>query len=868
MKKFLSFYLLLFVAISSYAQSASFVPETRTCGTMDHFHRQAEEHPSLLHHKDAMNQEIADWLEANPNFNETRATYTMPIVFHVVYNTAVQNVSDELIMSQLEQINDDFQAMNDDINTVPAEFPVGNVDIEFCLATVDPDGNATSGITRTQTSTNSFSTNDNVKFTNSGGIDAWDTNKYFNVWICSMGGGILGYGQFPFSFATDPDTDGLVLGYYTVGSQDNPNPAGGQFGGGRTATHELGHCLGLFHIWGDDGGACNNAGDNIADTPDQGDASSGCPNYPTSSCGSNDMTMNYMDYSNDACLTAFTPGQADMIAAQIATYQYLQNKVAAAGQVCSAVPPTASINGPSSGCAPLDATFTDNSSGGATSWSWTFPGGVPASFNGQNPPTVTYATPGNYTATLVVTNDEGSDTGTLSVEVVDCNSLTCNTIDNLNGGTITLIEDTDSDDGGYVAGHNGFEDAAKAEYFTDLGGANFMDGVGFDFGYADGSGSVEFVIWEDDNGTPGLELATQSIPVSTIIADVNANNDTWVDFGGVINIPSSFFAGFKVDYGSHTLGLNTNSDGDSPDNTAYELWSNGDWYPFDDGTGSNTTWELQVSMAIYPNVCVADAANQAPNANFTTSVMSQGCETIQIQYMDNSSNTPTGWDWSFPGGDPATSTDENPVVVYTSAGSYSATLTASNANGNNTITQTDIIVVPSPLVAGTLDAMEADLAVSGLVDFMDNTAGATTWDWDFGDGVGTATGQNASYTYTAVGVYTVTLTVSDGFCTETITTTVTVTDTTGVEDIEGLSSMNIRPNPVSDKFFIELVSSENLELQIEIFDATGRKVVNGGTISVMGTVNHPVDATQLAAGTYFVRIISGSNTATTKVLKF
>lgn len=867
MKRFLSFVLLVFVTINSYAQSDIFVPESRTCSAMDHLHNHMESNPDLLHHQQQKHQEMQDWIAANPNFNETRATYTMPIVFHVVYNTNAQNISDTYILAQLDQINDDFQAMNSDIGSVPSEFPVGNVDIEFCLATVDPNGNATSGITRTQTSTSSFGTNDAMKFTNSGGINAWNTNQYFNVWICPMGGGILGYGQFPASFASQPNTDGLVLGYYTVGSQAQPNPQGQQFGGGRTATHELGHCLGLFHIWGDDNGTCNGS-DQVGDTPNQANASSGCPNYPTSSCSSNDMTMNYMDYSNDACLTAFTPGQATRIASAISTYQYLQNKIAASTQVCGAAVLTAGINGSSSGCAPYSASFSDNSFGGATSWSWSFPNGIPATFNGPNPPAITYANPGNYNVTLVVTNAEGSDTETIVVTAVDCSNINCNLVNNLNGGALVLLEDTDSQQGGYVAGHNGFTDSAKAEYFSNTGNATQLNGAEFNFGFASGTGSIEFVVWDDNNGTPGTELATQAVAVSSIIADVNANSNTAVDFGGIINLSGSYFVGFKLDYGSNTVGLRTNSNGETSPTTAYELWSNDNmWYPFYDGT--NNTWGLQISMAIYPNACTQNVTGQAPTANFTTSVVNQGCETVQIQYTDNSSNNPTSWSWSFPGGDPEMSTDQNPVILYTSAGSFNATLTATNASGNNAATQNNVVVVPTAITPdATVSTTTVYLDQSGLVTFTDNTTGATSWIWDFGDSSPTASTQTASHTYTSEGIYTATLTVSDGFCTEVTSATITVEQSVGVEDIEGLSSMNIYPNPVSETFFIELVSNQALELQIEIFDTRGRKVVSAGTVNVMGNVTYPVDASELAAGTYFVRIISGSNTATSKVLKF
>ncbi|MTI31700.1 zinc metalloprotease [Cytophagales bacterium RKSG123] len=234
---------------------------------------------------------------------------TIPVVVHVVYNTSQQNVSDSQIQSQIDVLNEDFRKLNDDHTNTPSEFAdlVADIGIEFQLATTDPNGNSTTGITRTQTSSSSFSyTNDGVKFNSSGGKDAWPSNKYLNLWVCNISGSVLGYAQFP---GDDPATDGVVIDYQYFGTTGT---ATAPFDKGRTGTHEVGHWLNLRHIWGD--GGCG-ASDYVDDTPSAASEYYGCPSYPQNSCSSNDMFMNYMDYVDDACMVMFSEGQKERMRA-------------------------------------------------------------------------------------------------------------------------------------------------------------------------------------------------------------------------------------------------------------------------------------------------------------------------------------------------------------------------------------------------------------------------------------------------------------------------------------------------------------------------------------------------------------------------
>jgi hypothetical protein len=240
----------------------------------------------------------------------------IPVVVHVVWNTAAQNISDAQIASQIDVLNRDFRRTNPDVSGTPAVFLPLTADsrIEFFLANIDPHGAPTNGITRRQTTVASFGSNDAVKSQATGGTDAWATDSYLNLWVCQLGGGLLGYAQFP---GGPPATDGVVVlqsAFGTVGTAAPP------FHLGRTATHEIGHWLNLNHIWGDDGTGCSGT-DNVADTPNQGGANVGTPTFPHVSCSNGpngDMFMNYMDYVDDDAMMMFSAGQVARMQATLA----------------------------------------------------------------------------------------------------------------------------------------------------------------------------------------------------------------------------------------------------------------------------------------------------------------------------------------------------------------------------------------------------------------------------------------------------------------------------------------------------------------------------------------------------------------------
>ncbi|MFI5460925.1 MAG: zinc metalloprotease [Isosphaerales bacterium] len=300
-------------AAAAAAPEAEFVPVKRRCGAM-------QVHYRLLETYDDFRQKLVDLERATSQRLRTgmasRAggVTTIPVVVHVVFNTSVQNISTAQVNSQITALNRDYRSTNADKSSVPAVWKglVTDANIKFVLATTDPSGNPTNGITRTNTTRTSFSDDDSVKSAATGGADAWPAANYLNLWVCPLGGGLLGYAQFP---GGPPATDGVVILYTGFGTQGT---ATAPFNLGRTATHEVGHWLNLHHIWGDRQDCTGD--DFVADTPNAQLPNFGKPTFPHVSCGNGpngDMFMNYMDYVDDDSMVMFTSGQVARMSAAL-----------------------------------------------------------------------------------------------------------------------------------------------------------------------------------------------------------------------------------------------------------------------------------------------------------------------------------------------------------------------------------------------------------------------------------------------------------------------------------------------------------------------------------------------------------------------
>lgn len=279
----------------------------RLCGTSGYAQKLISNEPSLKSSFNLAEAQIAAVTKKNNAARDTSANEIIyiPVVIHILYKSADQNLSAAQVQSQMVILNNDYSNLNADKLNTPAVFATRAADsrIRFCLAQVNPQGKRTDGIVRKYTTADNFLAEDAMKFSTQAGDDAWDSKRYLNIWVCNMAGRTLGYSSIP---GGPSNVDGVVIGYDVFGTGGNVRSP---FNKGRTATHEIGHWLGLKHVWGD--AICGT--DEVDDTPTQQYYNYGCPGFPhITNCspdGNGDMFMNFMDFTDDACMNLFTTGQ-------------------------------------------------------------------------------------------------------------------------------------------------------------------------------------------------------------------------------------------------------------------------------------------------------------------------------------------------------------------------------------------------------------------------------------------------------------------------------------------------------------------------------------------------------------------------------
>lgn len=384
------------------------------CLTEILFREKAKKDPGLIQKRQEIEDQIANYVASGASKKTSAAVRIIPVVFHVIHENGLENISDAQIEDQIRILNEDFRRLNPDTTDTPLAFEIISADcnIEFRLAKKDPWGNCTNGIIRI------FSHQTNNSFEDIKSLSWWDNTKYLNIWTVSSiynyvgsTGTILGYATYP---GGNPASDGIVLRADCVGSIGT---AAASFfdNKGRAATHEVGHWLSLVHVWGD--AICGN--DQVADTPVQEEANSGCPSYPHITCSNapaGDMFINFMDYTKGICQNAFTNGQKLRMDAILSGIR--SNLVSSANNIATG---TDIISNPI--CAPVadfiadnkmicegsSVTFSDQSwNGDPSSWSWIFAGGTPSSSVLSNP-SVQYNSPGTYSVSLTTSNSSGGD---------------------------------------------------------------------------------------------------------------------------------------------------------------------------------------------------------------------------------------------------------------------------------------------------------------------------------------------------------------------------------------------------------------------------------------------------------------------------
>jgi zinc-dependent metalloproteinase lipoprotein len=610
---------------------------------------------------DEFNKQVEEFVRTHTDATGklTMPTYTIPVIFHIIHNqnsVTQENISAAQVTSQLNILNADYAGTNTDASNIPSTFQsvkAGNTGIQFCLALKDPQGNtlAEPGILRTKWTTISGATDPGAASSSSafqtlfnGTIKPatiWDPTKYLNIWVAKANGsGLLGYASFPanstltgLSGVENASTCGVVLNYTAVG---NIGTAASPYNKGRTATHEVGHWLGLRHIWGD--GTC--ATDYCNDTPPANTANYSCQTHPynVGTCSGNttgEMFMNYMDYVNDACMYMFTLNQATRMQTAMANGTY--RKLLGTHGLCNSAPvaATAAFTIPATGCIGTAVTAVNSSSGSPTptyAWSANPSTGVTFSSTTATAPTITFANTGSYTITLTASNTAGSPSTTTKVITINnCVLTQCDTLINPGDQLVNYTVGA-ANGGGYVSGNNGYGDKIKAEYHTQAGiSGNRVTGVITYFykngnngtgGNATGTIAVQLYNGNNTSGPSGAAVKTENVTLGTL-ATAGVQNQTVLAYAHTFATPytltaNEFFAAIRLPTTSGDTAvvyLMDTLDGQSI-NTAWEQWSNNAWYAFNNASA----WGGNATLGIFPIVCPASIGLNASELNNQISI--------------------------------------------------------------------------------------------------------------------------------------------------------------------------------------------------------------------------------------------------------
>ncbi len=584
----------------------------------------------------------------NQGINKTEATYTIPVIVHILHNGDAAGVNENItaaqVQSQITVLNNDYGGTG--AGTVPSVFQAakaGNTGVQFCLAVKDVNGAALAepGIERINWSSKGWP---NPATQSSSGLQSsfdgtikpasiWDPTKYLNIWICdAAASGLLGYASFPaatgltgLTGVENSQTCGVVIAYDSFGTIGK---ASAPYNGGRTATHEIGHWLGLRHIWGD--GNCLT--DYCSDTPPAQTSNFGCPTHPfhLGTCSGNttgEMFMNYMDYTDDGCMSLFTGDQKTRIQTAMANGTY--RKLLGTHGLCSssAQAPVANFSFPASICAGVASAFTNTSQNLPTSYLWavTPNTGVTITSPTSQNPSITFTTPASYTVSLTATNAQGSNSITKPVTVINCTVTGCDTISPMSATDSLYIHLGDG--GGYIFGNNSYDDREKAQYYSSAGLTSSQVTGGIILFYKDaaanrgttGSANIQVNMYSGNNtgGPSGAALISHSVSLSTITAlspvqGVTYCGDPGLQFNSAIIYPYSFnFTTPQNITGDFLMSIVLPANGSdtvsvlasgvsAPNPSAWEKWNDNTWHSLNDGTSNS--WQLNSSMALLPKV--------------------------------------------------------------------------------------------------------------------------------------------------------------------------------------------------------------------------------------------------------------------------
>ncbi len=628
-------------------------------------------------------------------------------------------------------------------------------------------------------------------------------------------------------------------------------------------------------------------------------------NFTNTSAGATSYSWNFGDNS-----PASTDANPSHTYATDGTYSVVLTATNACGSVTStqsvtvvSMPVAGFTASPVAGCAPLAVNFTSTSSANSTTFNWQFPGGTPSSSTAENP-SVTYSMPGTYSVTLTVNNAAGSNTATQTNLVVVNGLPTVSFNGTVNGTTVAFINNSGNATSylwNFGDGTTSTEATPTHEYpgdgtyvvtltATNECGSKTTEGqftivspptAGFSAPVTSGCAPFEVQFenessenavsfsWSFPGGNPAT--STEENPVVTyqapgtysvsLTVTNTAGSDSY-ELTNYITVNSTPAAAFNYQATGTTVKFfNTSTNA-----TSY-LWDFGDGttsteaepthtYAGDDAytvtlTATNDCGETVVIQLVVISV-------ESPVAAFTAPATT-GCAPFEVAFENLSSSNSTSFAWTFPGGNPATSSEENPHVTYSAAGVYDVTLIASNGVLSDTFTQVNYITVGSTPVA-----LFSFAANQGEVAFTNNSSNAVSYTWDFGDGT-TSDEANPTHTYAASGNYEVTLTAKNE-CGEAVNTQTVVVVITGIEDLALLSEFNVFPNPNGGRFTLSLKGQPQEKLEVSLTNVLGQRLHAEAMDFRSGQLRMEFSFVELPGGMYVFAVRTGERVVMRKIV--
>ncbi|MFT6335473.1 MAG: PKD repeat protein [Halioglobus sp.] len=569
------------------------------------------------------------------------------------------------------------------------------------------------------------------------------------------------------------------------------------------------------------------------------------------------------------------------------------------------LPPTADFAvGTTFGCAPLTVNFSSNSSNNTEEFLWTFEGGTPETSTQENP-TVIYDEAGIYDVILKVTNEIGEDsiteTSLITVEeapTVDFNTSVDSLVvdfENISTGYDTLLwEFGDGNSSTLVAPTHTYE--TEDTYEVALTVINSCDTItmvqsinlitlpsaGYSVDVTEGclpvtvaysntsSSNTSALIWSFPGGIPSTSTEENPLVVYETVGNYDVSlkvsnevgEDSLLSIGliSILDVPTVDF-----DYIVEKFVVDFTEQSSNYDNLS---WDYGDGNTSDEDNPIHTYAEEGAYEVVLnaTNICGTIEESQTvsisilPVANYSVDI-TEGCIPFTIEYSNNSSPNVTAWQWTFPGGAPSTSTDENPFVSYTEEGVYDVTLIVSSIAGNDTLNKIDYIF--------TQDVPIANFEFSSLSEFeyaFSNTStDADTYIWDFGDGT-MSTEENSEHIYIKEGTYTVILSATNVCGTITYEEIITIIGTSTIDGLDVFGGVSISPNPNNGNFLLSMSVAVAGGVRMEIYNIYGQKLQTSNFLIGSGYNNLSIQLENSAPGAYLMLLIKGDQSSVVKFL--